>query len=308
MNFLRKLERKFGKYAIPHLTLYIIVTYVAGYLFSIIGSVTGASLLSYMTLSPSAILHGQIWRIVSWILVPPSSSNILIMVIMLFFYYSIGTQLERVWGDFLYNFYIFTGLIFTVIGAFVLYAITGIDPVIPFSTEFVSTSIFLGAAMTFPDMQVLYMFIIPLKIKYLAYVDIAFILYDVVAMFRVGTFYGITELVMVVCSLAGTILFFLLMKSSGRPNRQQKRRQRDFQKAMHGYRGSGSAGRSGSQSGSGAGAYTTKSGSSGIARHRCAVCGRTEITNPELEFRFCSKCNGNYEYCSDHIHNHEHVK
>ena len=46
----------------------------------------------------------------------------------------------------------------------------------------------------------------------------------------------------------------------------------------------------------------------GITRHKCAVCGRTEVTDPNLEFRFCSKCNGNYEYCQEHLFTHQHVK
>lgn len=103
MNFLNKLERKFGRYAIPHLTTYIIITYVIGYLLNY----AFPSALGYMTLDPYMIIfHGQVWRLVSWLLIPPSSLDIF-TVIMLFFYYSIGSSLERAWGDFRYNVYIF---------------------------------------------------------------------------------------------------------------------------------------------------------------------------------------------------------
>lgn len=96
MNFLNKLERKFGRYAIPHLTTYIIITYVIGYLLNY----AFPSALGYMTLDPYMIIfHGQVWRLVSWLLIPPSSLDIF-TVIMLFFYYSIGSSLERAWGDF----------------------------------------------------------------------------------------------------------------------------------------------------------------------------------------------------------------
>ena len=93
MNFLDKMERKYGRYAIHHLTAYIIVTYIAGYLIEL----TGTGLSSYLTLEPYYILHGQIWRLVSWILIPPGSLDIF-TIIMLMFYYSIGTSLERAWG------------------------------------------------------------------------------------------------------------------------------------------------------------------------------------------------------------------
>ncbi len=150
MNFLNKLERKFGRYAIPHLTTYIIITYVIGYLLNY----AFPSALGYMTLDPYMIIfHGQVWRLVSWLLIPPSSLDIF-TVIMLFFYYSIGSSLERAWGDFRYNVYIFFGIIMTIIGAFLLFVFTGFSYFgiygLSFSTYYISLSIFLGFAMSFP--------------------------------------------------------------------------------------------------------------------------------------------------------------
>ena len=113
-NFLNKLERKIGKYAISNLSLYIILAYVIGYILTLTGSV------EFISLNPYKILHGQIWRIITWIIVPPSALNIF-TIIMLFFYYSLGTSLERTWGTFRYNVYIFSGILFTVIGAFLLF-------------------------------------------------------------------------------------------------------------------------------------------------------------------------------------------
>ena len=98
MNFLDKMERKYGRYALSHLTMYIIVTYIAGYIIALAAPI----MRQYLTLEPYYILHGQIWRLVSWILIPPSSLDIF-TIIMLFFYYSIGTSLERAWGDFKYS-------------------------------------------------------------------------------------------------------------------------------------------------------------------------------------------------------------
>ena len=122
MNFLNKLERKFGKYAIPHLTRYIIITYVIGYLLRYAFPAqhfTGTGSLS-------DCFHGQIWRLVSWLLIPPSSLDIF-TVVMLFFYYSIGSTLEQAWGDFRYNVYIFFGIFMTIVGAFLLFLFTGLS-------------------------------------------------------------------------------------------------------------------------------------------------------------------------------------
>ena len=120
MNWLNKLERKFGRYAVHNLTTYLIGTYIIGYAIRLFIP----DMMIWLYLQPGAILHGQIWRIVSWILVPPQGS-LLEIVIMLMLYYSLGTTLERTWGAFRYNVYIFSGILFTVLGAFVLYILYG---------------------------------------------------------------------------------------------------------------------------------------------------------------------------------------
>ena len=334
MDFLHKWERKFGKYAISHLTRYIIMTYIAGYILMLIGGISGNydAISSLLTLSPSLILKGQVWRIFSWLLIPPnsltSSAYDLLTIIMLFVYYQLGSLLERMWGDFLYNVYIFTGLIMTIIGAFLLYIFTGRDYGALFSTYYVSLSIFLGFAMTFPEQRMLFMFFIPIKIKYLAIVDVCYLVYSVVQAGKYGLWLPV--LVMIVCSLAGTILFFFGTRKNGKIY-FKNRTQRQYQQKMRGSAGSGTwsgtpgrtnttAGRSyGSNQGNrqenpamqGGGKIdrTTFAGPGGkMPVHRCAVCGRTELDDPDLEFRFCSRCNGNYEYCSDHLQNHIHVQ
>ena len=291
MNFLQKLERKLGKYAIKGLTKYVIMAYVAGYILYAVSIISGSGFLSYLTLDPYAIMHGQIWRIVTWFLMPPSNLNFF-TIIMLICYYQLGTVLERVWGDFIYDFYIFFGFIMTIVGAFIIYFVyagqtPGSEALIgqlvgsSFSTYFVSLSIFLGFAMTFPEQQMLLFFIIPIKIKWLAIVDVAYLTYLMI----IG---GASTRVQIICSLAATILFFIMTRkyafNSARAHAQDRKRSREFKKAM------------------GQGQATHANG----ARHKCCICGRTELTNPELEFRYCSKCNGNYEYCSDHLFTHVH--
>ena len=293
MNFLQKLERKFGKYAIRGLTKYIILTYVIGYILVAITNATGSDFITWLTLNPGAIMHGQVWRLFTWVLMPPSSFGIF-TIVMLFCYYQLGTVLERVWGDFMYNVYIFFGLIMTVVGAFIMYycSVEGMMLIsmtagLTFNTYYVSLSIFLGFAMTFPDQQMLLFFFIPIKIKWLALFDVAYLSYQMV---RAGLGGNWITIVQIICSLAATILFFLMTKKYSFNNAysraQNRKRQNEFKKAM------------------GAGQARSSSG----ARHKCCICGRTELTNPELEFRYCSKCNGNYEYCQDHLFTHTHKK
>ena len=172
-----ELERKFGKYAIPNLSLYLVVGYVIGYFISVLSP----SLYSMLAFNPYAIMHGQIWRIVTWLLTLPSNDNILGIVIMIFFYYSIGTTLERTWGTFRYNLYLFSGYLFTMVGGVIFYVIMGLlnaeaggDMVwqmmgsvvgIYTSTYYINMSIFLAIAITYPDMEVLLYFIIPLRLN-----------------------------------------------------------------------------------------------------------------------------------------------
>ncbi|MBR5761970.1 MAG: hypothetical protein IKX87_08120, partial [Lachnospiraceae bacterium] len=106
-----KFERKFGRYAIKNLSMILIICYAIGYLLILIPAFN--PVLGYLTLNPAAILKGQVWRIITWVLVPPTFSFDFFTLIMLFFYFSIGRTLERTWGDYLFNVYVFSGILFT---------------------------------------------------------------------------------------------------------------------------------------------------------------------------------------------------
>lgn len=296
MNFISQLERKFGKYAISNISLYLIMCYAIGYVLAILHA---DSVLGLLTLDPYAIIHGQIWRIVSWIIVPPGYSPMggyqvsFFVLITLYFYYSIGRSLEHVWGTFYYNLFLFLGMLFTVIGSFVLMGVlavlcksagnssalatlTGLYA-FQFSTYYVNMSIFLGYAATFPEAQVLLMFIIPIKVKVLG------ILYALLLVFQFVVSDFPTKIV-IGASLLNFIVFFASTRKSMHLSPRQMKRRHDFKKEVR------------------------HAQPKGITRHKCAICGRTEETNPELEFRFCSKCNGNYEYCQEHLFTHTHVQ
>lgn len=271
MNFLDKMERKFGRFALKNLSLWLILCYVIGY--TIITFAPQAIL--YLNLEPAMILRGQIWRIVSWILIPPETNISIFTIIMLFFYYSVGTSLERTWGAFRYNVYILSGIIFTVIGAIILHLITGNWFLLGFSTYYINMSIFLAFAACYPNMQVLLYFVIPIKIKWMAFLYSAMLVWSFIQSGWIGR-------VMIVTSLMNFILFFLGTRNYKRISPKEIHRKQTFAKEMR--------------------------APSSVTKHKCAICGRTEKDGDHLEFRFCSKCNGNYEYCQDHLFTHEHVQ
>ncbi|MCM1257269.1 MAG: hypothetical protein NC307_05405 [Roseburia sp.] len=278
MNFLYKLERKFGKFAIPNLIVYLLAGYVIGYTLSYIAP--GA--LYYLTLEPYYILHGQVWRLITWVLIPPSR-NLLFAVIMIMFYFQLGRSLEHVWGTFRFNLYIFGGIIFTIIGAFILYGVGalmgyqmyGMGWVI--STDYINMGIFLAYALCFPEMQVLLYFVIPVKMKWMAWLYVVLIAIDLFQTNWAGR-------VVIIASLLNFIVFYLSTRNYHQISPKEIKRKRKFRAQMRtpvGY---------------------------GVSKHKCAICGRTEKDDPNLEFRFCSKCAGNYEYCQDHLFTHNHVR
>ena len=294
MNQRNRLRRKLEKYAIPNLTLYLIICYGIGYLMQYLVPAG----YQYLMLDPFLVLKGQVWRLVTWILIPPDSSNIFFVLITLYLYYSLGGLLERIWGTYKYNVYLFSGLLFTILGAFVLcgYSVLmGAQPTMytglyllnngnavyfgQFSTYYINMSIFLACASIMPDYQLLLYGIIPIKMKWLAILDVVLLAVDAVQ----G---GLIIRIVIIASLLNFIIFFFCNRNLRGHSPKQVARRKKFQKQIS----------------------RPQNQYAGGAKHRCAVCGRTELDDPTLEFRYCSKCNGNYEYCQDHLFTHEHVK
>lgn len=275
-NWLDKMERRFGRYAIRNLTMYLLAGYAIGYLLSF----TMPQLLTYFTLEPALILKGQVWRLLSWVIIPPND-NIIFVIFMMLLYYSLGNTLESYWGAFRYNVYIFSGILFTVIGAFIVNGliggITGFGSL--YSTYYINMSIFLACASIMPDSQLLLYGIIPIKMKWLAILDVVLLAVDAVQ----G---GLIIRIVIIASLLNFIIFFFCNRNLRGHSPKQAARRKKFQKQIS----------------------RPQNQYAGGAKHRCAVCGRTELDDPTLEFRYCSKCNGNYEYCQDHLFTHEHVK
>ena len=282
-------ERKYGKYAINNLPLMIIMCYAVGYIIRFINPM----FLNYLALDPVKIIHGQVWRIISWIILPPSSSNMLLTMLLLFCVYSIGVSIERIIGTFQFNVYIFTGILLTVAGAMLLMLFlfatmgTQITAMIFYqyaafiSSYFIYMTLFVVFALSFPEARFLFMFIIPVKAKWMVLIYIAEFIMDFIG----GNIFIRVSLVAALLNFG--IFWFRNKRGFASINPKEIKRKMAYKTAT---------------------ASPARSGSGGITRHKCAICGRTEETDPDETFRFCSKCEGSYEYCSQHIYTHVHVK
>ncbi len=288
MNWINKLERKFGKYAIPNLMWYIIILYGVGFAISI---VSPEVYYNWLALDASAILHGQIWRVATFLLQPPDSS-IIFMVFALYLYYVIGRQLEYAWGTFRFNLYFFMGVLFHIVAALLAYIIFGWS--LPMGTFYLNLSLFFAYAALYPNQEFLLFMVIPIKVKYLAWLDAAYFGYTILQAFLpayggsiIGFVYKANALAAFV-SLLNFLVFYLSSRNMKKYAPKEVYRRQKYRREV----------------------YEAKRNSTEAngARHRCAVCGRTELDDPNLEFRYCSKCNGNYEYCQDHLFTHEHIK
>ncbi|ONI46187.1 hypothetical protein AN641_02110 [Candidatus Epulonipiscioides gigas] len=268
MQFLDKLERKFGKFAIPNLMLYIIFGQGIVFFATLINPI----LLNNFSFSWAHILQGQVWRLITFIFIPTSLEPMwfLLMVII---YYSVGSNLERILGTFNFNFYYFISIICTII----ICAIFGIQGNIG---TYINTSLWLSLATFMPEMSFYLYFIIPLKAKYLVYIYLLFMLWDVI-----GSSNKIATLLQIIASLAGYIIFFVIPLIRGNKfkiwqhsNNKQKSKSRTKSDKVD---------------------KVIK-----VAFHKCTVCGKTELDDEDLDFRYCSTCNK--EYCIDHLKFHDH--
>lgn len=262
MNLLDKLERKLKRFAIKNLMLYIVSLNLAVFLLMMFDS-TG-TLWSKLILIPSLVFSGEFWRIFTYILIPPTTS-IFWILFTLYFYYMIGSSLEHEWGSFRFNLYYFIGFLCTTFAAF---ATGGIG-----SSLYLNTSLFLAFARLYPNYEILLFFILPIKMKYLAWFNWALIAYAVF----------LQPLPFKAAAVASVVSYFIFFGKDILTNTRS----------------------------TGKAYYNRQRFQSQIPRnhaiHKCTVCGITEKDDPRMEFRYCVDCKGDYEYCMDHLHSHEHV-
>ena len=155
MNFLNKLEKKYRKYAIPNLMYYIVMLYGAGLVIQLFNPLV---YWQFLSLDVGALMHGQIWRLVTFIIYPPTMGtfvfdSIFFGIISLFLYYSLGVTLERVWGAFRFNVFFLMGMVGEILAALVSYFVFHQNLYV--TTGFLNFSLFLAFAICFPGCAVL---------------------------------------------------------------------------------------------------------------------------------------------------------
>jgi len=261
--------RKHPNFGIPNLMRYIVI---ANAVFWVMGAINPV-LMNYMLFNPALILRGQIWRLISFVFIPPSTG--VLAFIAFYFYYWIGSTLEQQWGTGQFTIYFFTGVILTILYGFLIYFITGRS--VSLSSTYIFLSMFFSFAALFPDMQVLFMFIIPVKMKYLALVDAGFFLLSVITT-------PFPENLLPVVAVLNFLIFCGGELKNLLPRRQSKSTI-NFKRES---------------------ARIRREESRKLYTHKCAVCGRTDADYPNLEFRYCSRCAGYHCFCADHINNHIH--
>ena len=269
---------------IPNLMLYISLGTALVYMMSLMTQ--NWTLYNVLLFDRTSILHGQVWRLISYPLTYYISNPVL-MLVSLFCYYSLGRAMENVWGTFRFNLFYFCGIFLMDVYCMIFDCMA--------DATYLNLSLFLGYATMYPQAQFLLMFIIPVKAWIFALVDLALIL---MGLFTYSFPYNLFSVI----SVANYFLFFgkdvlNIIPMSWRANarrlvrkdpKSQKPKVIPFTRA---------------------GSYeATMTKPQAPYTHRCTVCGRTDTEFPDLEFRYCSRCNGYHCYCEDHISNHAHIQ
>lgn len=287
---MKNLRRDFERFCyrnaskgIPNLMMFISLGTAIMYLFTIIDP--SNTLYALFSFHRSSILHGQIWRLVTYIFLP-TTSNVLILAISLYFYYFMGKTMENQWGTFRFNLFYFSGVLLTDLAAMIFG--------FPASIGNLNLSLLLAFATLYPENRVLLFYIIPIKLKYLAWFYFALLILDLITMPLSYNLFALMALLNYFLFFGSDILRILP----------------DFIQPRHGASSFGSFGQHRQKPNPNWASHYRAGASQETPsyRHKCTVCGRTDVDHPDLEFRYCSQCNGYYCYCIDHINNHEHIK
>jgi hypothetical protein len=251
-------------------------------LLSHMGNEFGGFDLTKIMLLPGKVMEGEVWRLFSFIFFPPGERPIFVIFVWLLTY-RFGTALEAVWGTYRFNLFLLIAFLSTLAAHFVIWTFGGDMMIIATqffvvnlskgsvdSTTFVYGTLFLAFSRLFPDYVIQVMFILPMRIRWLAL--IAWIGYGYV--FLRGDW---AVKVMIAASLLN---YFIFLGRDHLREIKQGQRRRTFQ---------------------------AKVAKVAHPSHTCRVCGANSDTSPKMTFRYCSKCAGQCCYCPDHIQNHEHV-
>ena len=261
---------------IPGLMRYIVASNAVIFVLSMFDR--SGLLLQFLSMNPEAVLHGQIWRLATYVLIPTGSDFFIILTLI--FYFWLGESLERLWGSAKFTVYYVSGMLLSALAAILVYLIDGINYPL-YGALYVNAALFIAYALINPDATVYIFFVLPLKMKWLAIIEGA--LYAVQAL-RYASFGLWGMALMPVIAMLNLFVFFSpglhrrvdTVRAHNRREAIQFRKAVKEQKQQRGY------------------------------NHKCEVCGRTDTDFPNLQFRYCSKCSGYHCFCEDHIFNHTH--
>lgn len=260
--------------AIPGLMRYIVGANLVLYFLDMLSN--GA--LHFLELNPACILSGEIWRVVTYVLLPESGGVMLLIACL--FYYWLGTSLEQIWGSTKFTVYYVSGTLLTALAVILAYLIDGANISVA-GASYVNSSMFFAFALFNPEATVYLMYILPVKMKWVAWFEAALYAVNVVACIAAGS-WGLA--LMPVIAMLNLFVFFApefgrkadRVKAHHRPQAVQFRQAVKEQQKQKGY------------------------------NHKCCVCGKTDTDYPDLQFRYCSKCEGYHCFCEEHIFNHVH--
>ncbi len=271
---------KHPKFGIANLMRYIVFGTVIVY---VLYFITQGTALTYLAFNPVLFLHGQVWRIVSFLFVPNTYGPIWLLI-ELYFYYFVGNALERQWGKGKFTTFYLSGAVLTIIVTLIVYFATGHSVSIG-GTYYINMSMFFAFASLYPDYPVLLFFVLPIRMKWLAWADLVMFGIAIVMGAMSGS---LISILLPLVAIGNYLLFFgadlwevLTTRLRFRKGQRGRRPPKLHQAAQK---------------------ISQEKG----YLHKCTICGRTDSDNPGLEFRYCSKCSGYRCYCIDHINNHTH--
>lgn len=290
MSILKNLRHRFERFCfqnrhigIPNLMMYVVLASAVVYIMSMADK--SATLYYALCFNRNLILQGQVWRLFTYAFTY-DAGNVLLTAIGLLCYFTLGRAIENAWGTLKFNLFYFTGIILMDIYAMIF----GVNADI----YYLNLSLFLGYATLYPNTHFLFLFIIPVRAWIFALIDLVLILLQ---LFTSPWPVNVFPLV----ALANYFLFFgknvlNVIPQSWRINARRLTKKK-------------TAKSTGTIPFPSAGSYQATTARPATAyTHRCTVCGKTDISHPELEFRYCSKCQGYYCYCEEHINNHSHIE
>lgn len=307
---MRKLRNRFDRFCfrnrdkgIPNLMLFICLG--SGLVYLMAAFAGNTMLYEILCFDRELVLQGQVWRLFSYPLTHHSSS-LFMTLISLVCYYSLGRAVEALWGSLRFNLFYLSGVILMDIFAMALGGITiqsgttiyYFPSIYADMGYYLNISLLLAFATLYPDNHFLLLFIIPVKAWIFALVDLGLTLFDVLYITFTAPQCGFPHNLFPLVAIANYLLFFgkdvrnvIPFLRNGGIRRAPRKRYKAGPTVVE-FPGASQRGPAPKE------AYT----------HRCTVCGRTDVTNPDLEFRYCSRCNGYHCYCIDHISNHTHME